>query len=219
MLSNLIAQGLDRRNGAARSSFELTNVCITGGASPAAWARRIVGRVVPAAAPSCFEAHALPQGPRQGHAQEGRNDADRLIISALSAGGAERVIATLANCWAARGWRVTLITFEPPAPRRTTRSTRGQRCASSASHRSDRRCGERSGRTCVVSERCARPCARRIRIWRSRFWRRSTCSPCSPAAAWTFRSWCPNATTRSASAFAASGAGCASVCTVRHTAW
>ena len=37
-----------------------------------------------------------------------------LIISALSAGGAKRVIATLANCWAARGWRVTLITFEPP---------------------------------------------------------------------------------------------------------
>ena len=35
-----------------------------------------------------------------------------LIISALSA-GAERVIVTLANCWAARGWRVTLITFEP----------------------------------------------------------------------------------------------------------
>lgn len=37
-----------------------------------------------------------------------------LIISALSAGGAERVIVTLANCWAARGRRVTLITFEPP---------------------------------------------------------------------------------------------------------
>jgi glycosyltransferase involved in cell wall biosynthesis len=37
-----------------------------------------------------------------------------LIISALGAGGAERVIIGLANAWAARGWRVTLITFEPP---------------------------------------------------------------------------------------------------------
>ena len=37
-----------------------------------------------------------------------------LVISALGAGGAERVLVTLAKVWAARDWQVTLITFEPP---------------------------------------------------------------------------------------------------------
>jgi glycosyltransferase involved in cell wall biosynthesis len=36
-----------------------------------------------------------------------------LVITALGAGGAERVIIGLANAWVARGWEVTLITFEP----------------------------------------------------------------------------------------------------------
>jgi len=40
-----------------------------------------------------------------------------LVISALGAGGAERVIITLANGWAARGRTVTLLTFEPPGTR------------------------------------------------------------------------------------------------------
>ena len=38
-----------------------------------------------------------------------------LVITALGAGGAERVIIGLANAWAARGREVTLITFEPPS--------------------------------------------------------------------------------------------------------
>jgi glycosyltransferase involved in cell wall biosynthesis len=40
-----------------------------------------------------------------------------LVISSLGAGGAERVIITLANHWAARGCDVTLVTFEPAGTR------------------------------------------------------------------------------------------------------
>lgn len=37
-----------------------------------------------------------------------------LIISSLAAGGAERVVATQGNYWAAKGWNVTIITCAPP---------------------------------------------------------------------------------------------------------
>ncbi len=38
-----------------------------------------------------------------------------LVIHGMGSGGAERVAATMANAWTARGWEITLITFEDAA--------------------------------------------------------------------------------------------------------
>ena len=207
------------RGAAAELSFELTKVCVTGAGLDRAHGRRSVVRravrPVRSRRMPCCQDHV------RAHAQEGRNDADRSRhLCAQRRRRRARDRRPSANCWAARGWRVTLITFEP--------------AGTTPYYAVDPRVALRQlGIASVGSPlwRAIRQNLRRIRALRQalraadagpgdrRFWPRSTCSPCSRAAAWASRSWCPNATTRSGSAFAASGAGCASVCTARRTAW
>jgi glycosyltransferase involved in cell wall biosynthesis len=37
-----------------------------------------------------------------------------MVLPGLAAGGSERVVSTIANSWAERGWRVTILTMEAP---------------------------------------------------------------------------------------------------------
>jgi GalNAc-alpha-(1->4)-GalNAc-alpha-(1->3)-diNAcBac-PP-undecaprenol alpha-1,4-N-acetyl-D-galactosaminyltransferase len=46
----------------------------------------------------------------QAHADTSRKSV-LLVVSSLAAGGAERVVSALADLWAAKGWRVTVLTF------------------------------------------------------------------------------------------------------------
>jgi glycosyltransferase involved in cell wall biosynthesis len=62
---------------------------------------------------------ALPGG--KAPAAGGRHSGSRpphvvIALPGLGAGGTEHVVNVLANQWAARGWRVTVLTFEPPGP-------------------------------------------------------------------------------------------------------
>jgi glycosyltransferase involved in cell wall biosynthesis len=50
-----------------------------------------------------------------GPAVPGRAPRITCVISALSVGGAERILTTLADRWAAMGWSVTILTFAGPA--------------------------------------------------------------------------------------------------------
>jgi glycosyltransferase involved in cell wall biosynthesis len=136
-----------------------------------------------------------------------------LVITALGAGGAERVIIGLANAWAARGREVTLITFEVPG--------------TTPYYELDPRVALRQ----LGVASAARP------IWRA-VWQgvrrvralRQTLRTLEPDVAISFlakinvltvlataasrcRSSSPNATTPSASVSAPPGAGCAQACT------
>jgi GalNAc-alpha-(1->4)-GalNAc-alpha-(1->3)-diNAcBac-PP-undecaprenol alpha-1,4-N-acetyl-D-galactosaminyltransferase len=55
-----------------------------------------------------------PPGDVVGTSARGASRRITLVISALGIGGAERVMAALANRWAEAGWQVTIVTFSSP---------------------------------------------------------------------------------------------------------